>query len=160
MRSFARLDEAELKRVDIHEGLENTLELVRHDLEDDIEVLREYGEVPEIVCYPGRLNQVFLSLLVNAIQAIEGPGQIGITTLQQDEKLHVVIRDTGGGIPEEHIDKVFDPGFTTKGVGVGTGLGLSICYQVMQDHKGEIRLESKRGEGTTATCILPYNLDG
>ena len=158
MRSFARLDEAEFKQVDIHEGLEDTLKLIQHDLEDRIEVVRNYGDVPAIVCYPGPLNQVFLSLLVNAVQAIEGPGQITITTLKEDEKLHVAIRDTGVGIPEEHIDKVFEPGFTTKGVGVGTGLGLSICYQVIQDHKGEIRLESRVGEGTSVTIILPYDL--
>ena len=158
MRSFARLDEAELKQVDIHEGLEDTLKLIQHDLEDRIEVVKNYGDVPAIVCYPGPLNQAFLSLLVNAVQAIEGPGQITITTLKEDEKLHVAIQDTGVGIPEEHIDKVFEPGFTTKGVGVGTGLGLSICYQVIQDHNGEIRLESRVGEGTSVTIILPYDL--
>ena len=155
LRSFARLDEAEMKRVDIHEGIEDTLTLIQHDLKNRIRVVKNYGRVPPIVCYPSRLNQVFLNLLVNARQAIREAGEITITTLQRDGKVHISIRDTGVGIPEEHLWKVFDPGFTTKGVGVGTGLGLSICYRIVQDHKGEILVESKVGEGTTFTVILP-----
>ncbi len=158
LRRFARLDEAELKEVDIHEAIDNTLPLVHHDLKNRIEVVKEYGDIPPIVCYPSRLNQVFLNLLVNASHAIEGKGEIGIRTVLQDERVRVSIQDSGVGIPQENLDKVFDPGFTTKGVGVGTGLGLSICYQIVQDHLGEIQVESEVGEGTTFTVILPTDL--
>ncbi len=159
LRSFARLDEAEMKRVDIHEGIEDTLTLIHHDLKNRIRVVKNYGDVPPIICYPSRLNQVFLNLLVNAKQAIKGTGEIAITTLQKDDRVHISFRDTGAGIPAEHLPKIFDPGFTTKGVGIGTGLGLSICYRIVQEHKGEIRVESKVGEGSTFTVILPVNLD-
>ena len=157
MKSFARLDEAELKQVDIHEGLDDTLNLIQHDLEGRISVIKDYGAVPPIVCYPGRLNQAFLSLLVNATQAIEGSGEIAVSTSKQGESLRVSISDTGGGIPPENLERVFEPGFTTKGVGVGTGLGLSICYQVFKEHGGEISIESEIGKGTRATCTLPYS---
>jgi len=134
--------------------------LFLHGGGDRIEVIKNYGDVPPIVCYPGRLNQVFLCFLVNAIEAIEGTDQIAITTLQKDDTLHITIKDTGIGIPEENLDKIFEPGFTTKGVGVGTGLGLSICYQIVQDHKGRIQVESKAGEGAAFTTILPYSFSG
>ena len=160
MKNFARLDEAELKQVDIHEGLEDALRLVQHDLGDRISVIENYGDVDPLVCYPSRLNQVFLCLLVNAIEAIEGTGQIVITTQKNDDKLSVSIQDSGIGIPAESLGEIFDPGFTTKGVGVGAGLGLSICHQIVQDHKGTIEAESKVGEGTTITTILPYSFSG
>jgi PAS domain S-box-containing protein len=159
LRSFARLDEAEMKRVDLHEGIEDTLTLIHHDLKNRIRVVKNYGDIPPIVCYPSRLNQVFLNLLVNAKQAIRGAGEITVTTLQKDDRVHISFRDTGAGIPEGNLSRIFDPGFTTKGVGVGTGLGLSICYRIVQDHKGEIRVESRVGEGSTFTVILPVNLD-
>ena len=147
LRSFARLDEAELQRIDIHEGLEDTLTLIQHELGDRVKVEKNFGDIPSIVCYPSRLNQLFLNILVNAAQAIEGRGEIIISTFQEKEKVCVAIKDTGVGIPEDHLGKVFDPGFTTKGVKVGTGLGLSLCYQIVQDHKGEISVESEVGKG-------------
>jgi signal transduction histidine kinase len=159
LRSFARLDEAELKTVDIHEGLEDTLTLMHHELKHNITVHRNYGKVPPIACYPGQLNQVFLNLLVNARQAIEGDGEITITTYKKKDKVHVKIKDTGRGIPKDRVGKIFDPGFTTKGVGVGTGLGLSICYRIIQDHRGEIHVESEAGKGSTFTIILPVDLE-
>jgi signal transduction histidine kinase len=159
LRSFARLDEAELKKADIHEGLEDTLTLVHHELKHHVTVHRNYGEVPPINCYPGQLNQVFLNLLVNARQAIEGEGEITITTYRKDGQVHIEIRDTGKGIPEADLNRIFDPGFTTKGVGVGTGLGLSICFRIIQDHRGEIRVDSEVGRGTTFIIILPMDLE-
>ena len=158
LRSFARLDEAEMKRVDIHEGLEDTLTLVHHELKRHVTVHRNYADLPRIECFPGRLNQVFLNLLVNAKQAIEGDGDITITTSHSNDKVQIEIKDNGRGIPEEQINKIFDPGFTTKGVGVGTGLGLSICYQIIQDHGGEITVVSQVGEGTSFTIVLPVDL--
>jgi PAS domain S-box-containing protein len=159
LRSFARLDQAELKKADIHEGLEDTLALIHHELKHHIDVKRDYGAIPPISCYPGRLNQVFLNLLNNARQAIRGKGEIGIRTFVRNDRVHIAVSDTGSGISPEHLRKIFDPGFTTKGVGVGTGLGLSICYQIVQDHRGEILVESEPGKGTTFTVVLPMDLE-
>jgi len=159
LRSFARLDEAELKTVDIHEGLEDTLTLLHHDIKHNIQVKRNYGDIPPVSCYPGKLNQVFLNILVNAKQAIKGKGEIEITTYTKQKNVFIEIKDNGQGIDKEHLKKVFDPGFTTKGVGVGTGLGLSICYQIMQDHLGEILVESEVNRGSTFTVVLPMDLD-
>jgi PAS domain S-box-containing protein len=159
LRSFARMDEAELKEADIHEGLEDTLMLLHHEVKHHIEIKKNYGDVPPISCYPGRLNQVFLNLLNNARQAIQGEGEITITTFVADGKVHVAIGDNGAGIADKDLAKVFDPGFTTKGVGVGTGLGLSIVYKIIQEHHGEIKVESEADKGSTFTAILPMNLD-
>ena len=155
LRSFAHLDEAELKEVDIHKGIEDTLTMVHHELKHKAVVERNFGDIPPISCYPSQLNQVYLNLLINAVQAIEDKGTITITTFQKDDYAHIQIKDTGVGIPEEALKRIFVPGYTTKGVGVGTGLGLSICHQIIKDHNGEILVESKVGKGTTFTVILP-----
>jgi len=159
LRSFARLDEAELKKVNLHEGLEDTLTLVHHEIKHHITIKREYGEIPQINCFPGRLNQVFLNLFNNARQAISGEGEILIKTYKDDKHVFVEISDSGAGIKQNNLTKVFDPGFTTKGVGVGTGLGLSICYQIIQDHQGSIWAESEIGKGTKFTIKIPLDLD-
>jgi two-component system NtrC family sensor kinase len=159
LRSFARLDEAELKKVDVHEGLEDTLTLVHHEIKHNIELVRDYGNVPPISVYPSRLNQVFLNLLNNARQAIQGKGTITLRTRAENGTVSIAVQDDGVGIPPENLPRVFDPGFTTKGVGVGTGLGLSICYQIIQDHRGRIDVESEVGRGTTFTIRIPANLD-
>jgi signal transduction histidine kinase len=156
LRNFARLDEEELKSVDIHEGLESTLALIQYKCEGRIEVIKEYGEIPLLCCRAGQLNQVFMNLLVNACQAIKGKGKIYIKTNFDGDKIHIQIRDTGVGIPPEDLNKIFDPGFTTKGVGVGTGLGLSITYKIIEDHDGTIHVESEVGKGTTFTLTIPY----
>lgn len=159
LRSFARLDEAELKKVDIHEGLEDTLTLIHHEIKHGIELRREYGDVPVVACYPGRLNQVFLNLLINAKQAISGKGVITVRTFTRNGQVVIEFEDTGVGITEANLKRIFDPGFTTKGVGVGTGLGLSICYQIMQEHCGEILVESTLGKGTKFSLMFPMDLD-
>ncbi len=159
LRSFARLDEAELKDADIHEGIEDTLVLLQHEIKHDIQVIKKYGDIPKIDCYPGQLNQVFLNLLINARQAIKGEGKVTIRTWLKDKNVYIEFRDNGSGIPAGDLDKIFDPGFTTKGVGIGTGLGLSICYQIINDHLGEIKVKSKPGEGSVFTVILPTDLD-
>ncbi|UCE36564.1 MAG: PAS domain-containing protein [Thermoplasmata archaeon] len=159
LRSFARLDQAELKNADINEGLEDTLTIVHHEIKHNIKVIRNYGDIQKISCFPGRLNQVFLNLLINAKQAIKNNGEITVTSYSKNNKVYVEIKDNGEGIPEKNINKIFDPGFTTRGVGVGTGLGLSICYQIMQDHLGEILVESEAGKGTTFTLVLPTDLE-
>lgn len=155
LRVFARLDEAEKKKADVHECLESTLMLIQHELKERIEVMRNYAELAPIVCYPGELSQVFLNILVNAFQAIEGKGQIEITTFEKDNELHISIRDSGRGINKNILKSIFDPGITTKGVGVGTGLGLSICYKIIQKHQGRIEVQSQVDEGSVFTVILP-----
>ena len=159
LRSFARLDEAELKTADIHQGLEDTLTLIQHDFKDRVRVVKRFGEVPPFPCYPGRLNQVFLNLLINSAKAIRETGEVTITTSRKGDKVHVAIEDTGVGIPESQLAKMFEPGFTTKGGRVGTRLGLATCYQIVQDHEGEIKVQSTVGKGSTFTVILPMNLD-
>jgi PAS domain S-box-containing protein len=155
LRNFARLDEAERKEADLHACLEDALLLIHHDLKNRVQVVKEYGELPPVLCYPGRLNQVFLNLLNNAQQAIEGEGTIFLSTQRREGEVYIAVRDSGAGIPAEHLPRIFDPGFTTKGVGVGTGLGLSICYQIVQDHGGRIEVESAPGRGSTFTVVLP-----
>src|SRR5262245_55616886 len=158
LRNFARLDEAERKRVDIHEGLDSSLVLVHHQMKNRIELVKDYGVLPEIDCFPNQLNQVFMNLLVNATQAIPGRGTLTIKTLHLGSEVQIKISDTGVGIPRENMRKIFDPGFTTKGVGIGTGLGLSICYKIIQDHRGRIAVESEVGRGTTFTITLPVSI--
>lgn len=157
LRNFARLEEAEQKDADLHEGLESTLTLVHHQLKGRIEVVRRYGDIPLIRCLPNQLNQVFMNLLVNASQAIEGKGKITVSTGRSSRKetVFVEISDTGKGIPPENLARIFDPGFTTKGAGVGTGLGLSIVYQIVKDHNGEVEVESEVGKGSTFRVLLP-----
>lgn len=155
LRRFARLDEAEVDRVNIHEGIENTLILLHHELKNRVKVRKDYGEIPSIDCFPNQLNQIFMNLLVNASHGIEGRGEITIRTRQQGDSVVIEIIDTGMGIPKENLARIFDPGFTTKGFGVGTGLGLSIVYQIIQAHKGKIEVESEAGKGSTFRITLP-----
>jgi two-component system, NtrC family, sensor kinase len=156
LKNFARLDEAERKKVNIHEGIESTLSLLRHQLKSRIRIVKCFGDIPEIECYPNELNQVFMNILVNAAQAIKHRGEITVKTWREGDRVKIAISDTGVGIPPENLSKVFDPGFTTKGVGLGTGLGLSICYKIVQEHRGTIEAESSK-QGTTFTISIPFN---
>lgn len=155
LRSFARLDDTEFGEADIHVSIENSIVLLNNRIKDRIEVIREYGELPKVKCYVNEINQVFLNLLVNAVDAIPDKGVIWIKTYAEAGKVFIKIRDSGTGIKPEHLGKIFDPGFTTKGVGVGTGLGLSIVYNIIEKHKGEITVESEYGKGTEFTVELP-----
>jgi len=157
LKNFARLDEAEWKTADLREGMDSTLELVAHLHRGRVEILREYGEVPAVLCHPGQLNQVFMNLLVNASQAIEGTGTIRVRIGVVDDRLCVDVEDTGGGIAAEHLARIFDPGFTTKGVGVGTGLGLAICHRIVEAHGGTIAVTSRPGAGSTFSVRLPLD---
>lgn len=155
LKSFARLDRAFEDRVDIHDGLESTLTLVHHQIKNRITVHKDYGQVPHIRCYPNQLNQIYMNILVNAIQAIEGTGHIYIKTYTRNKFVVIEVTDTGVGIPVENLNRLSDPGFTTKGVKVGTGLGLSIVHRIIQDHNGEMEVESELGKGSTFRIILP-----
>ena len=154
LKNFARLDEAERKRVNIHEGIESTLSLLRHQLKNRIRIVKRFGDIPDVECFPNELNQVFMNILVNAAHAIKERGEITVKTWKEGEGVKIAISDTGIGIPPENLSKIFDPGFTTKGVGVGTGLGLFICYKIVQDHHGTIEAESSK-QGTTFTITIP-----
>jgi len=155
LKNFARLDDSEKKKVNIHDGLDSTLTLVHHQLKGRIQVIKEYGDLPEIECYPSQLNQVFMNLLVNAEQAMPERGTLRIKTSRDGDFVRIMISDTGVGIAKENLRRIFEPGFTTKGVGIGTGLGLSICHKIIQDHHGKIEVESEVGKGTTFTLTLP-----
>jgi len=134
------------------------LTLIQHELKGKISVIKEYGDLPPIKCYPDILNQVFMNLLVNACQSIPDKGEIRIMTGIEGDKVRIRIKDTGIGIPQENIGKIFDPGFTTKGVGVGTGLGLSIVYNIIEKHNGNIEVNSEVGKGTEFIISLPVDL--
>ncbi len=155
LKNFARLDEAEFQRASIEEGLDTTLTLVHHEFKNRIEIFREYGSIPPILCFPNELNQVFMNLLVNASQAIPDKGTVTVKTAKDRDWVYVTIADSGVGIPPQNLKRIFDPGFTTKGVGVGTGLGLSISYNIVKKHDGEISVTSALGSGTEFTIKLP-----
>ncbi len=155
LRNFARLDEAERKRADLHEGIESTLTLLQHKLKCGIEVIRDFGEIPQMVCSPNRMNQVFMNLLVNAIQAIGEHGTITIRTRLDGDQVVLQFADTGHGIPSANLERIFDPGFTTRGPGVGTGLGLAITYRIVEEHRGAIEASSDVGKGSEFTIRLP-----
>jgi signal transduction histidine kinase len=155
LKSFARLDQPELECVDLHEGLESTLTLMDHLIKDRVQVVKHYGELPKVRCYSSQINQVFANVLRNAVEAIDGAGIVTITTSADEATAVIRVEDTGIGIKPEHLDRIFDPGFTTKGVGVGTGLGLSIAYRIIENHQGSIQVESEPGRGTTFTVRLP-----
>ena len=154
LKKFVRLDEAELQEADINSEIDLTLDLIRHETKNRIQIIRNYGNLPPVKCYPNMLNQVFTNILINACQAIEGTGTIDITTFAQDDSITIKIKDSGIGIPKEQIDKIFTAGFTTKGVGVGTGLGLAICAKIIEKHEGKIIVNSEVGKGTCFTITI------
>ncbi|MBI2059148.1 MAG: HAMP domain-containing protein [Nitrospirae bacterium] len=155
LKTFSRLDEAEWKRVDIHEGLESSLNLIHNKMKKNIQIHRELDTLPKIGCYASELNQVFLNLLVNAVDAISERGDLWLRTRRKDGSVEIEIEDNGAGMPPEVQKKIFEPFYTTKPVGRGTGLGLSISYNIVQKHGGSIRVDSSPGRGTKFTISLP-----
>ncbi len=159
LRRFTRLDQAEVDSIDIVAAINETLPLLRHETDGRITIHVDETKSPLLECYANQINQLLMNLLVNASQAIDGPGDIFVNAAQQDEFVTIVIRDTGRGIAPEDLGRVFDPGFTTKGVGVGTGLGLSIVHQIVEAHHGSIKVSSELGSGTTFRVRLPVRLE-
>jgi signal transduction histidine kinase len=171
LRNFSRMDEAEYKQVDLHEGLANSLVILQHrlkasDARQEIQVIQDYGDLPAIECYAGQMNQVFMNILTNAIDAlgdcclVDGTAwqpTIHIVTRQLDaDWVTIYFRDNGPGMDETVRSKLFDPFFTTKAVGKGTGLGLSISYQiVVEQHGGQLDCRSVLGEGTEFRVKIP-----
>jgi len=160
LQNFARADEQGIKPTDLNQSIEDTLLVLNTQLGETIEVIKDYGTLPLVKCKPGDMNQVFMSILLNAITALENrPSQkIYIQTIAgSNDRVEIIIRDNGSGIPAHIQDKVFDPFFTTKPIGKGTGLGLALCYQTVQLHHGKIQLHSTPEEGTKLSIKLPIS---
>jgi len=160
LKDFSRVGEVERQTFDLHAGLDSTLNIVRHELKQKAEVIKQYGELPAIEGVPAQVNQVLLNLLVNAAQAIESDGRIVIRTSHEDDWVWVEIEDNGRGIPADNMTRIFEPFFTTKPVGMGTGLGLSLSYGIVTQHGGRIEVASQVGSGSTFRVWLPLRLAG
>jgi signal transduction histidine kinase len=176
LRNFARMDESELKIVDLHEGIESTIAIMRHQLVEtdhrpEITLKKLFGPIPDVKCYAGLINQVFMALLSNAVDAINDcsaehlknnpPTLEIITAMAGNDRIHISIRDNGTGIPDAVIAQIFDPFFTTKVVGQGTGLGLAIAHQIITErHSGKLTCTTQtqiQNSGSTFTIELPVN---
>lgn len=160
LKSFSRLDEADLKEASIHEGIESTLKILsQYYGRDQIPLSKKFGEIPSILCYPGQLNQVWMNLLSNAAQAVaeKSDGKVEVATSVEGNNIVVSVADNGPGIKPEIRSKIFDPFFTTKPVGQGTGLGLSICHSIVERHGGKIEMRSRTNKGTVFTVTLPIH---
>jgi signal transduction histidine kinase len=155
LRSFSRLDDDKFKLADLHEGLDSTLILLYNKTKGKINIHKEYGDLPEIECLPSKINQVFMNILTNSIQAIDGKGDIFIETISSGIGVKIIIRDTGSGMTPEVKKHIFEPFYTTKEVGSGTGLGLAISYGIIEQHKGNIDVISELGKGTEFIISLP-----
>ncbi len=157
LKDFSHVDEAEWQWTDLRQGLNSTLNIVNNEIKYKAEVVKEYGEMPDVECLVSQINQVFMNLLVNAAHAIEKEGVITIRTGHEGDMVWIAVSDTGSGITSENLKKIFDPFFTTKPVGTGTGLGLSLSYGIINKHGGDIKVTSEIGKGTTFTVYLPVN---
>ncbi|MEG4284701.1 ATP-binding protein [Microcoleus sp. A006_D1] len=164
MRNFSRLDDGKMKAADIHEGIDSTLVILNHRLKQGIQIIKEYGNLPLVECYGSQLNQVFMNVIGNAIDALEevkkadkefSPTIWISTEVMADKAVTVKIRDNGPGIAAASAQQIFDPFFTTKSIGKGTGLGLAISYQIVAKHQGKIEMNSEIGQGTEFAITLP-----
>ena len=175
LRTFSRLDEAEMKAVNIHEGIDSTLLILQHRLKEkpncpEIQVITNYGKLPQVECYAGQLNQVFMNIICNAIDAIEAEGRQGrsryeekgvnpeiliVTELKDNQRVVIKVKDNGAGIQQELMTKIYDPFYTTKPIGYGTGLGLAISYQIIKNHEGNLWCTSEYGKSTEFIIEIP-----
>lgn len=155
MKSFAHPGEDKLKMTDLNKGLDSTLNIAWNELKYKAEVVKMYGPIEEVLCFPQQINQVFMNIIVNAGQAIDKDGLITISTSQRRDLVHITISDNGPGMDPEVVEHIFEPFFTTKEVGKGTGLGLNVAYNIIKKHDGNIDVQSDVGAGTTFTIILP-----
>lgn len=160
MRDFTRLDRARVSEFDVNEGLRSVVYLARSVIPNSVDVVEAYGPIRQIVCTPSQLNQIFLNLIINASQAIEGEGRITVSTREESGFVRVDVADTGTGIPPAIQERIFEPYFTTKPEGVGTGLGLNIARDIARAHGGDITVDSRVGHGATFTVMLPIVADG
>lgn len=156
LKSFSRVDSQELQWCDLHMGMDATLNIVHNELKYKVTLIKEYGDIPDVECNLGQINQVFMNLLVNAAQAIEDRGTVWIRTGTEGGWVRIEIEDTGKGIPPEHLNRIFEPFFTTKPIGKGTGLGLSLSYGIIEKHGGHFEVDSTVGKGTRFRIWLPH----
>lgn len=160
LKDFSRVDaNQEWQWADLHAGIDSTLNIVSNEVKYKADVIKEYGDIPEIECQPSHINQVIMNIVVNGAHAITGErGVIRIRTgCQDDEQVWIEISDNGVGMPKEVQSRIFDPFFTTKPIGSGTGLGLSLSYGIIQKHNGRIEVQSEPGQGTTFRIVLPIH---
>lgn len=157
LRTFGRPDRAEVDRVDIHEGLEGTLAVLGHELKN-VTIERDYAELPLVECYPNRINQVFMNLVFNAAQAMPEGGTLSLRTAKGEGAVTLEVADDGCGIAPDVLSRIFEPGFTTKGGRVGMGLGLAIVHRIIDQHGGDISVQSSLGQGSTFVVRLPVRL--
>ncbi|MCA9439112.1 MAG: HAMP domain-containing histidine kinase, partial [Candidatus Omnitrophica bacterium] len=158
-------DEDDLKVADINEGLRSTLTVLGPQIRDQIQLELRLGDIPQVECYPGKVNQVFMNIITNALQAAteraKGPmPAVTVSSSVRNGMVQVTISDNGPGIPEENLTRIFEPFFTTKDVGQGTGLGLSIAYSIIEKHHGSIHVESTVGVGTSFVISIPVQHEG
>lgn len=168
LRTFSRLDEAEQKTIDLVASLESTIRLVRAQYQENIDFICEFEEKPHVECFPAKVNQLFMSIIMNSCEAIQEKqkekieptkGSITFRSSIKDEEIHISVKDTGMGMKEEVKKKIFDPFFTTKPVGAGTGLGLSIAHGIIQQHRGTIEVQSDEAQGSVFTIKLPLLME-
>ncbi len=158
LKNFSHIDDKETFTIaNINDGLESTIKIVWNELKYKATLEKNLNELPQTKCNPGQLNQVFMNFLVNSVQAIEEKGKISIKTYHKNNYIYIDISDTGCGIQDEDMGRLFEPFYTTKDVGQGTGLGLSIAYDIIKQHKGDIKVISEVGKGTTFTITIPVN---
>lgn len=157
LKNFASLDRAKIQRIDIRPGIENTIALLKPQFSERIRIIKKLGSIPAVDCYPQELNQVFMTLLMNAAEAVSGKGSITIETAINDGSITIKLSDTGKGIAENQLDKIFEIGFSEKDKSMRMHVGLSNCYNIIQKHNGEISVQSTLGKGTTFKITLPVN---
>ena len=155
LRIFSRVDEEDYKLTNINEGIESTLSLVKYKLTPKKKLITDLQELPLVECIPGKINQVFMNLFINAMQAIDEEGTITVKTRAEGKHVMIRVKDTGIGIPEKVLPHIFEPFFTTKAVGEGTGLGLSVTYGIIEQHEGHISVNSTPNVGTEFIITLP-----
>ncbi len=156
LQDFSHIDaNAEWRYANLHAGIDSALNIVNNEIKYKANLIKEYGDLPEVECLASQLNQVFMNLLINAAHAIEEYGTITVRTGHEGEEVWVDIADSGKGIPPDNLKKIFDPFFTTKPIGQGTGLGLSLSYGIIQKHRGRIEVSSEVGKGTAFRVWLP-----
>ncbi|MNK11492.1 Sensor protein ZraS [compost metagenome] len=164
LRNFSRVDETDMKAIDLNEGLLSTLVLIRNTLPDNLTVIKELGNLPKVECMPGKINQVFMNLVSNAVQAVKSKDVqaeeefLTIKSWYDNQQVFISIKDTGTGMSEEVKHRIFEPFFTTKDIGEGTGLGLSIVFSIIEKHKGHVEVISELGKGTEFIIILQVNI--
>ncbi|HEX5843115.1 MAG TPA: ATP-binding protein [Pseudomonas sp.] len=160
LKDFSHIEEEEFRRADLHRGLDTTLNVVNNELKYKAEVIKEYGELPEVECILSQINQVVMNLLVNAAHAIEQFGRITLRTGREGDWVWLEVEDNGAGMEAKLINRIFEPFFTTKPVGKGTGLGLALSYNIVQKHNGRIEVHSEPGCGTRFRIHLPIDQPG